>query len=114
MTSELAIPARGVWDYRSEGSLGAAFTVPGPGLVEIDDCVYGDTNYLVSEAGGVCESPGQTKLRTIGWVFSPALAQPPGTHAVYRCYLPGSDDHFVSIDPACEGAQTEFLVGYLY
>lgn len=35
------------------------------------------------------------------------------TKAVYRCYLPGGDDHFVSTDPNCEGTNFEGLFGYI-
>jgi len=111
VTTGLAIPKQGTWDFKDEGSLGGVFTLGGAGLVELDDCIYGTESYLVS-AGGTCGS-GATKLTTIGWVYSPATTpQPAGTHAIYRCSLSSSDDHFVSLDPNCEGATTEFLLGY--
>jgi hypothetical protein len=110
VTSELAVPIQGTWDFQNNGSLGGVFTSAAAGLVELDDCVYGVNNYVVS-VGGTCGA-GATLLRRIGWVYDGGLPQPANTHAIYRCYAPSLDSHFVSVSADCEGAQTEFLLGY--
>lgn len=32
--------------------------------------------------------------------------------ALYRCVIPGSNGHFVSTQPDCEGQQTDFFMGF--
>jgi hypothetical protein len=52
---------------------------------------------------------GQTILRAEGYVYGSAPAGV-ATQPLYRCS--GTGDHFVSVDPACEGSTTELLLGY--
>ena len=111
VTSGLAVPTAGTWDFQNTESLGGVFTSAGAGLVGLDDCLIGESDYLVS-AEGDCGASA-TKLRTIGWVHANSLPQPAGTRGIYRCYSAALSSHFVSFDSICEGAQSEGLLGYV-
>ncbi len=110
VTSWLAVPKDSNWDFQEEADLGNVFTSAGTGLIELDDCVY-DLNHYVVASGGDC-GQGVTKLRTIGWVYSPASPKPANTYSIYRCYVPAMDSHFISLQSDCEGAQVEYFLGY--
>jgi hypothetical protein len=87
-----------------------------PGEIPLYGCAYdlpgGGINHLVSLDQN-CE--GVTVLRTEGWLYQSAS---PGvsTVALYRCFAPGVNDHFVSTDPGCDpaaGGQPDAgLLGY--
>jgi len=111
VTSELAVPMQGNWDFASEGRLGGVFTNPSDGLIELEDCVYGGINYMITIAGsGECTGAA-TVLRPIGWIYSPSTKQPEGTHAIFRCSTSGGD-HFASNDPDCEGQSVDAMLGF--
>jgi hypothetical protein len=114
VTSAVPLPLSGSGDFAPEARLGSVFTRGGDGLLELDDCFYGTTGYVVSP-GGACDTTSMTKMDVIGWAYSPASPQPPGTRAIYRCYVATADDHFVSLDPQCEGggSKVEALLGYV-
>src|SRR5262249_23719900 len=103
-------PTPNPYEYLEEGVLGGAFTSGGDGLVEIDDCVsiankaLGGNDHVVTYSSQCVAGSGYRLLRRIGWIYSPSLPQPPGTVPFYRCYISSTIDHFVSIDPNCEGA----------
>lgn len=99
VTTELAIPQSWTWDFKKEGDLWGVFTLEGNNLTQLNDCVY-DKNHYVVVAGNDC-SPWQTKLRTIWWIYSPNIEQPKNTSPIYRCYIPTTQSHFVSIDSQC-------------
>ena len=67
------------------------------------ECAVGDHNLLTPDSG--CE--GQIPLGPVGWIY---LEDGPDREPVYRCR--GTNDHFISIDPACEGETMEQLLGY--
>jgi len=106
ITSGIAVPKTGVWDFADEGRLGSIFTTGGPGLVELYECQAGGENYFVSLDS---KCGGFTVLRVAGFVYSTSVA---GTRPIYRCYI-SNGDHFVSIDSKCEGAVNEGLIGYI-
>lgn len=36
-----------------------------------------------------------------------------GDHPIFRCYSPGTKDHFIALDSRCDGQTYEGLLGYL-
>lgn len=79
------------------------FREPTAGTVPLYECQVGAHNLLTKDAG--CE--GLRALGPVGYVRTA-----PGTTPIYRCYLPGNGDHFISPDPNCEGQRTEQLLDY--
>ncbi len=95
--------------YASEGGLGKLAANSLPGTHPLYDCVQGQ-DHLVSQFSS-CE--GGTTLGIMGFAWS---SPGPGLHAVYRCWLKspeGTVDHFVSLDPGCEGVNNEGAIGWL-
>jgi hypothetical protein len=87
----------------------------GPGQVALYGCSYGlpggGVNHMVS-LDRHCE--GVTVLRTEGWLY-PSAPAGVSTVALYRCFAPGVNDHFVSTDASCResGGQPDAgLLGY--
>jgi hypothetical protein len=78
---------------------------PRPGTHMLYECRVGQHNLLTPDPG--CEA--QHPMGPVGYIHDAAA---PDTAPLYRCYVPGSGDHFVSADPACEGQRTERLLGY--
>jgi hypothetical protein len=76
--------------------------------VELTDChIEAWQDHMVG-VGGDCG--GATRLRRLGWALT---SDGTGRVAVYRCFDEPTTNHFVSTDPACEGARFEWLIGYL-
>jgi hypothetical protein len=46
--------------------------------------------------------------------FAVLAASLPSTHLIYRCYVPNSNDHFISVNANCEGQNIEGPYGYVY
>ncbi len=80
-----------------------------PGTVPIFSCRSGARDQFVSTAAN-CE--GTSFLQTLGWIYDSPPAAP--SVALYRCTVPGLDDHYLSTETGCENpeAVNEFLVGY--
>jgi hypothetical protein len=53
-----------------------------------------------------CENSGNV-LQALGVVPTSLPVAAPATAPVYRCYLPGSSDHFITRDANCEGATSQ-------
>lgn len=75
------------------------------GTIPLFECQVGGHNLLTKDPG--CE--GLRALGPVGHIYTSPAA---GRRPLYRCYLPGNGDHFVSSDPACERQRTEQLLGY--
>lgn len=87
------------------GSLGVPAPEGTAGTRTIYSCLNNTRDYFLS---ATCE--GHLELGPVGqfWISKPSGID---TITVYRCYVPGVA-HFASTDPNCEGATTEFLLGY--
>jgi hypothetical protein len=79
---------------------------PRPDTTLLFECRVGDHNLLTKDPG--CE--GLHPLGPVGWIDD--VAQP-GSVALYRCYTVGGD-HFVSVDPGCEGHTAEMSLGFAF
>jgi len=106
------LPTGAARHYHFEGSLGMFATADAENTRMLYVCrVGGDDVFTSPEAS--CEN--QEVLGPLGRVYR----DPPPDRPVlglYRCLYvePGIySDHFDSVDPQCEGKQTEFLLGYL-
>jgi hypothetical protein len=80
-----------------------------PGTVAVSSCLNGANDQFVSP-GADCA--GFSFLQTLGWIYTSPPAAP--SVALYRCHVPGLDDHYLSADAGCENpkAVNEFKVGY--
>jgi uncharacterized surface protein with fasciclin (FAS1) repeats len=60
-----------------------------------------------------CEGvPGATEEATLGYLSDANIQG--FTHGLYRCSMGGGNDYMVSVDPGCEGATTDGLLGYIW
>jgi F5/8 type C domain len=77
------------------------------GTVPLYGCQVGPTDRFLSTLSN-CEN--QYPLGVNGFIYSsPPVARP--SAAIYRCY--NGSSHFASTHSNCEGATTEFLLGYV-
>ncbi|MFB6724314.1 DUF5722 domain-containing protein [Kribbella sp. NPDC056345] len=105
-------PSRGHWassrllpsGFAAEGTW-RLLREPAPGTARLYECQVGGHNLLTLDSG--CE--GLRALGPVGYVLTSSA---PGAVPIYRCYIPGNGDHFISRDSACEGQRTEQLLGY--
>ena len=82
---------------------------PGPPVHAIYRCLLPTGAHFTSTAHDCERAPGATMEFTLGYVSN---SKTPGTHGLYRCQATG--DHFVSIDPGCEGVQADGILGYAW
>jgi hypothetical protein len=80
-----------------ENPLGGLSTSGGTGFQALYSCRAGPDIHFLSSAPG-CE--GQKTLGLDGYSL---VASAPNTMQIYRCMVPASNEHFVSLDPNCEG-----------
>ncbi len=96
-------------NYNDNGMLGYLFTAEIPNSVPVYDCYipFWDDHMLVP---GDASCDGNPNLRRVGWISTVPFAN---SIAVYRCWDENATNHFISADPACAGAETEWRLGYL-
>ena len=56
-----------------------------------------------------CE--GRVTLRASGYIYIDQRTNR-NTAPIYRCFVPGNGDIFISIYSNCEGQRTQFILGY--
>ncbi|MEZ4411192.1 MAG: DUF5722 domain-containing protein [Polyangiales bacterium] len=78
---------------------------PRDGTVLLYECRVGAHDLLTRDVG--CE--GLRPLGPVGYAWTDPGA---GRRPIYRCRVGEGVDHFVSVDPGCEGQVTESLLGY--
>ncbi|GAA0570422.1 hypothetical protein HPO96_33315 [Kribbella sandramycini] len=80
-----------------------------PGTVPVYSCRSGAQDQFVS-TNADCE--GTSFLQTLGWIYAAPPSAP--SVALYRCHVPGLDDHYLSTDTGCENSKAinESRVGY--
>ncbi|MFG1946336.1 hypothetical protein [Nonomuraea sp. NPDC048826] len=106
--------------YREEGRV-PILTSPVPGTRAIYGCLAGHAprdQFLSADAGcenSVSGAKGNTLLRREGFLYK---TPGPGRRALYRCYVPHTKSHFVSVRSDCESkpptskVNAEFVLGY--
>ncbi|MEO3796778.1 hypothetical protein ABGB14_41830 [Nonomuraea sp. B10E15] len=107
--------------YREEGRV-PILTKKEPGTRAIYGCLSGNAKRDQFLSGAAdCENSvnpsakRHAKLRTEGYLFT---SPGPGRRALYRCYVPHTQSHFVSLRPDCESkpptskVNKEFVLGY--
>ena len=72
-------------------------------------CLLPTGAHFTSTAHDCERAPGATMEFTLGFVSDSNTL---GTHGLYRCQV--ANDHFVSIDPGCEGVQRDGILGYAW
>lgn len=95
-------------NYALESIVGYLFTANIPHSKPVYDC-YIDIwdDHMISTIAD-CE---ETKyLRRLGWISEIEF---PGSKLIYRCFDIVANNHFISSDPQCNGAVTEWPIGYL-
>jgi hypothetical protein len=96
--------------YGYEGTLGYLSVIPQSGTRALYSCEASGHQFVSLESGCEGQSP---ILGLAGYIYYP---QPTGisTNALYRCRAVSGTivDHFVSLDPGCEGRVYEGLLGY--
>jgi hypothetical protein len=104
------VPLDGTYAFQKD--LGFLLTAQRAGTVPLYDCYFAEwDDHMVSPVVG-CE--GMTRLRTLGWMYSPHLPQPANTKPLYRCYHAPTTNHSVSDAATCEGlGGVEWLLGYV-
>jgi hypothetical protein len=99
--------------FATQSFLGYVFTQAYPGTTPLYDCYISAWGDHMVDVSANCGGNGVEMLRTLGWIWS---APHPNTVAAYRCYSTDGGawhDHFVSLDPTCEGAHTDYTLGYI-
>lgn len=102
-------PGGGHW--ASTGSLPygfneeARFVIQRQGARGIFACRVSRHNIVTSDP--YCE--GQPMIGFLGYLDG---APSPGKVAIYRCRVGSGNDHFISVDPGCEGQITEAELGW--
>jgi hypothetical protein len=97
--------------YPQFGGIWGLLTTERPGTHPLYECRQGARDHFVSRDQG-CGGRGNSLLRTLGWIYESRPAQ--DSTPLYRCALPNTASHFVSILADCETphAVQEGLLGY--
>lgn len=93
-------------------------TKPSANAIPLYDCYLSNERDHMVDINSDCGAPGNPavrNLRQMGWISTVPFGN---SRRVYRCLDrntpdPGVPNHFVSADPACEGKETEWPIGYL-
>jgi hypothetical protein len=95
--------------YSFISRLGYLFTAPRSNAVAVYDC-YNDvwTDHMLVLGDPTCE--GAQSLGLIGWISTVDF---PNARPIYRCFDAAATNHFVALDPSCEGKVFEGQIGYL-
>jgi len=98
-------------DYQFVEIMGYLFTEEVPNSVPVYDC-YIDfwTDHMLVPNDATCGGGNVQYLRRVGWISTVELNN---SVRVYRCFDAVATNHFISADPNCEGATTEWPMGYL-
>lgn len=98
-------------NYQFIEIMGYLFTEEIPNSVPVYDC-YIDywTDHMLVPNDATCGGGNVQYLRRVGWVSTVPFDD---SVLVYRCFDATATNHFISTDPNCEGATTEWPVGYL-
>ncbi|WP_285686539.1 DUF5722 domain-containing protein [Actinoplanes sp. NBRC 103695] len=78
---------------------------PAAGTIPLFECRVGQHNLISRDPA--CE--GLPPLGPVGHINTDPG---PGRVALYRCYIPGNGDHFISTQPDCEQRTKEQILGY--
>lgn len=115
LTDHWTTTALATTGYNFEKQLGWLLTKNGPDRSELDECyIPGWNDHMIVLNDHSTNTPcgqGNTRLRTLGWVFSKPQ---PNTKLIYRCYDSVQFDHYVSDDSRCErNINPDYPLGYI-
>ena len=116
VSTEIAKPSEG---YIKTADLGYLASTGATGFHPLYECyIAAAADYLIYTGDPAtnnwtyCASANEKYVRKIGYAAD--VATTTATQALYRCYDKANTDHFLSLDPNCEGKKVELRVGYIF